>query len=234
MLPNIFPAFPSRNDFDIYASMTPAKEVGGDFYDFFMVDDDHLAMVMADVSGKGVPASLVMMSATTAIRSFALSGIGCSEILEKLNDGIKKRELSNMFITVWIGILDLKTGVLTTSSGGHEYPAIYHGDQFVLFKDRHGLVVGGYLGTKYPEETLQLKPGDIIFVYTDGVAEAQNSSEEFYGCDRLLLALNHVIEKNKEAGPKEMIEGVTEELDKFVQDAEQFDDTTMLCVKYLG
>ena len=226
--------FNINDKIEVWASMTPAKEVGGDLYDVFMIDDDHIGMCIADVSGKGVPASLVMMSATTAIRSFALSGIGCSEILEKLNNGIKKRELSNMFITVWIGILDLKTGVLTTSSGGHEYPAIYHGDQFVLFKDRHGLVVGGYLGTKYPEETLQLKPGDIIFVYTDGVAEAQNSSEEFYGCDRLLLALNHVIEKNKEAGPEDIINGVTEDLDRFVLDAEQFDDTTMLCVKYLG
>ncbi|MCR4845659.1 MAG: serine/threonine-protein phosphatase [Eubacterium sp.] len=226
--------FDINEKIEVWGSMTPAKEVGGDLYDVFMIDDDHIGMCIADVSGKGVPASLVMMSATTAIRSFALSGIGCSEILEKLNDVIKKRELSNMFITVWIGILDLKTGILTTANGGHEYPAIYHGDQFVLFKDRHGLVVGGYLGTKYPEETLQLKPGDIIYVYTDGVAEAQNPSDEFYGCDRIIDSLNRVMNENRESGPKEIIEGVTEDLDKFVQDAEQFDDTTMLCVKYLG
>ncbi|MBO5610485.1 MAG: serine/threonine-protein phosphatase [Eubacterium sp.] len=226
--------FDINDKIEVWASMNPAKEVGGDLYDVFMIDDDHIGMCIADVSGKGVPASLVMMSATTAIRSFALSGIGCSEILEKLNNVIKKRELSNMFITVWIGILDLKTGILTTANGGHEYPAIYHGDQFVLFKDRHGLVVGGYLGTKYPEETLQLKPGDMIYVYTDGVAEAQNPSDEFYGCDRIIDSLNRVMNENRESGPKEIIEGVTEDLDKFVQDAEQFDDTTMLCVKYLG
>ncbi|MCR5543218.1 MAG: PP2C family protein-serine/threonine phosphatase [Eubacterium sp.] len=223
-------------DFDIsdkvelYASMNPAKEVGGDFYDIFEIDEDHLGICIADVSGKGIPASLLMMSAMTAIRSFALSGSNPGKLLSQVNDDLVNRQISDMFVTIWIGILDLKTGILTTANAGHENPMINTTGCFEEYKDKHGFVAGGMEGMVYPEESIHLKTGDKVFVFTDGATEATNASQELYGVHRLLEAVN----SGKDLSPEEIIGNVKEKIDEFVGEAEQFDDLTMLCFKYIG
>ena len=231
MLPNIFPAFPDRKDFDIYASMTPAKEVGGDFYDFFMIDEEHLAMVMADVSGKGVPAALFMMVSMILLRNAVESGLSPAEVLKKVNEQICSNNREEMFVTVWLGILDLKTGLLTAANAGHEYPVLQQpGGAFELIKDPHGFVIGGMQGMRYKNYGLQLQPGSRIFVYTDGIPEAGGDRSELYGTDRLLGALNAAQEKS----PQEILEAVGASVQAFVGDAPQFDDLTMLCMQYFG
>ena len=231
MLPNIYPAFPERPEFDIYASMDPAKEVGGDFYDFFLVDDDHLCMVMADVSGKGVPAALFMMASKIILASNAMLGKSPAQILTDANASICSNNREEMFVTVWLGILELSTGKVTAANAGHEYPALRHaGGDFELFKDKHGFVIGGMDGVKYKQYELQLSPGDRLFLYTDGVPEATSSEKELFGTERMLNALNGV----KDAEPEDVLEGVRRAVDGFVKDAEQFDDMTMLCVQYKG
>lgn len=228
MLPSIFPAFPERKEFDLYASMDPAKEVGGDFYDFFMIDDDHLALVIADVSGKGVPAALFMMISKTIIQNFAMLGLGAAETLNRANESLCSQNKMEMFVTAWIGILELSTGKMTCSSAGHEYPAIYHDGKFELLKDKHGLVLGGFDMSKYKEYEIQLHKGDKVFVYTDGVPEATNTNFELYGTDRMIEALN----SNPEANPREVLKTVRTSVDQFVGAAEQFDDLTMACLEY--
>ncbi len=233
MLPSIFPAFPDRPEFDIYAAMHPAKEVGGDFYDFFLVDDDHLAMVMADVSGKGVPAALFMMASKILINNYAvMEGSSPARILEMVNHSICLNNAAEMFVTVWLGILELSTGRIRAANAGHEYPALRKaGGSFEFLKDAHGLVVGGMDGTRYKEYEIRLEPGDALFLYTDGVTEATNAGEEAFGPDRLLEALN----RDSETAPAETeLEIVKREIDRFVGDAPQFDDITMLCLRYLG
>ena len=231
MLPNIFPAFPDRRDFDVYASMTPAKEVGGDFYDFFMIDDDHLALVMADVSGKGVPAALFMMVSMILIRNGAKSGLTPAEVLEKVNGQICANNREEMFVTVWLGMLDLKTGKMTAANAGHEYPVLRQpGGPFELIKDPHGFVIGGLKGMRYKNYELQLQPGSRLFVYTDGIPEAGGDRSELYGTDRLLGALQPLQEKS----PQEILEAVGSSVQAFVGDAPQFDDLTMLCLQYNG
>ena len=231
MLPNIFPAFPDRKEFDLYASMNPAKEVGGDFYDFFMVDDDHLAIVIADVSGKGIPAAMFMMFSKNIVANNAMLGKSPAKALEDANNAICKNNREEMFVTVWLGILEISTGHLIAANAGHEYPALYTpGVGFELYKDKHGLVVGGMEGLKYKDYELQLKPGSKIFVYTDGVPEATNIEEELFGVDRMVEALNVM----SESDPKEIISGVRCAVDDYVKEAEQFDDLTMLCLEYKG
>lgn len=222
--------FPDDKAFKLFASMTPAREVGGDFYDFFMVDDDHLVLIIADVAGKGVPASLVMMSTITSIRSYASLIDTPSEILKNINEENCSRNNIDMFVTVWLGILDLNTGILTTSNAGHDYPAININGSFELFKDKHGFVIGGMPGMKYKDEKIQLKSGDSIFVYTDGVPEATNSEEKLFGINRMLEELN----KSPDSQPEDLINNVKASVDKFVGEADQFDDLTMLAVKYYG
>ena len=229
MLPCIFPAFPERHEFDIYATMTPAKEVGGDFYDFFLVDDDHLAMVMADVSGKGVPAALFMMISKTLIKSAAQAGLSPKEVLEKVNNQLCENNEAEMFVTVWLGILEISTGKMVCANAGHEYPAIKRKDgSFELFKDKHGFVLAGMEGTRYKEYELELAKGDAIFVYTDGVAEATNTQEELYGTDRMINALN----KQQNVSCERLLEIVHQDVDAFVAEAPQFDDITMLCLEF--
>jgi len=231
MLPNIFPAFPERTEFDIYASMDPAKEVGGDFYDFFLIDDDHLCMVMADVSGKGVPAALFMMASKIILANNAQMGKSPAQIMTDTNAAICANNKEEMFVTAWLGILELSTGKLTAANAGHEYPAIKHADGgFSLYKDKHGFVIGGMDGVKYREYELQLEPGARLFLYTDGVPEATNASNELFGTDRMLEALNI----DPTATPKTAMQNVRGAVDAFVQDAEQFDDLTMLCLEYRG
>lgn len=231
MLPCIFPAFPGREEFDIYASMEPAKEVGGDFYDFFMVDEDHLALVIADVSGKGVPAALFMVIAKTLLKNSALNGSSPKEILEKVNNQLCENNEAEMFVTVWLGILSISTGEMVCSNAGHEYPAIRRmNGEYELLRDKHGFVLAGMEGAKYREYQVKLNPGDAFFVYTDGVAEAANSSEELFGTSRMLEALN----AGKEHGCENLLGVVRDRIDFFVGDAPQFDDITMLSVLYKG
>lgn len=228
MLPCIFPAFPERGEFDIYATMTPAKEVGGDFYDFFLVDENRLAIVMADVSGKGVPAALFMMISKTLIKSAAQTGLSPGEVLEKVNNQLYESNKAEMFVTVWLGILDIGTGKLRCANAGHEYPAIRRrGGDFELFRDAHGFVLAGMENTKYKEYELQLFEGDVIFVYTDGVTEAADAEYKLYGTEGMLQALNG----KKDIWGKELLEAVHKGIARFVGDAPQFDDITMLSLR---
>ena len=228
MLPSIFPPFPNRDEFEIYASMTPAKEVGGDFYDFFLVDEDHLAMVIADVSGKGVPAAMFMMISKTLLKSAAQSGLSPKAILEKVNNQLCENNDAEMFVTVWIGILEISTGKLVCANAGHEYPAIMRrGGSFELYKDKHGFVLAGMEGSKYREYELVLSAGDRLFVYTDGVAEATDINNNLYGTDRMINALN----KAKDLSSRELLESLHKDIDSFVGLADQFDDITMLSIQ---
>ena len=231
MLPRIFPPFPERKEFDIYATMTPAKEVGGDFYDFFLIDDDHLALVMADVSGKGVPAALFMVNAKTQIkyRSLMDKNFSPADILHDVNNQLCEGNDENYFVTVWLAIVEISTGKVTTVNAGHEHPAIKRAGgayEFDIYK--HSPAVAVMEDLKFSEHEFRLNPGDSIFVYTDGVAEATNSATELYGADRMLEALN----KMPDANAKELLENVKKDIDEFVEDSPQFDDITMLCFKW--
>ena len=231
MLPHVFPPFPDRTDFDLYASMDPAKEVGGDFYDYFLVDGDHLGLMIADVSGKGIPAALFMMASKIILQSVAMLGGSPGEILTKTNEAICSSNEALMFVTVWVGILEASTGRLTCANAGHEYPVIKRKDGgFALYKDRHGFVLGGMDGIVYKEYEIQLEPGDKLFVYTDGVPEATNLEKEMFGTERMLAALN----ERPDDAPQDVLKNVRRAVDDFVRGAEQFDDLTMLCLEYKG
>ncbi|MBQ6478038.1 MAG: SpoIIE family protein phosphatase [Erysipelotrichaceae bacterium] len=231
MLPHIFPPFPDRKEFEIYALMDPAKGVGGDFYDFFMIDEDHLCMVMADVSGKGIPGALFMMVSKIILQTYAKTGISPAEILNKTNETICSNNQAQMFVTVWIGILEISTGILTAANAGHEYPIVKSPEgQFELMKDKHDFVVGGMEGIKYHEYRLDLHAGSKLFLYTDGIPEASDIENKMFGTDRLIDALNI----DQDASPDQIIGNVAEAVGKFVKEAEQFDDLTMLCFEYKG
>ena len=230
-LPTVFPPFPERHEFDIYASMEPAREVGGDFYDFFLIDDDHLYMAIADVSGKGIPAALFMMVSRIVLAHNARLGRSPGEILEETNTGLCDHNEEEMFVTVWVGILEISTGRLTAANAGHEYPVLKKPDgSFALLKDRHGLVLGAMEGSRYREYELILEPGTKLFLYTDGVPEATDAESRLFGSERMLAALN----EDPEATPETVLKNVRRAVDGFVQDAEQFDDLTMMCLEYSG
>ena len=230
-LPRLFPAFPSRKEFDLFASMTPAKEVGGDFYDFFLVDDDHIALVMADVSGKGVPAALFMMIARVLIKSHMQNGETPAQTLINVNDQLCEGNDAHLFVTVWLALLDIKTGEGVAVNAGHEHPAIRRADgSYELDIYKHSPAVAACKGIKYKEHGFKLNPGDSLFVYTDGVPEATNSKDELMGNDRMLEALN----KDPDAEPKTILSNVMDGIDSFIKGAEQFDDITMMCLKYNG
>ena len=231
MLPNEFPPFPDRKEIDLYAIMTPAKEVGGDFYDFFFVDDDHLALVVADVSGKGVPAAMFMVMAKGMIQTQAMTGYTPASVLSDVNNLIYANNREKMFVTAWLGILELSTGKLVAANAGHEYPIIKRPDgPFELLKDKHGFVLGGKQNMKYFDCELMLAPGSQVFVCTDGLTEATNGDLDLFGRDRAVDALNGA------AGctPEELLRAVNAAVDEFVGDEEQFDDLTMLCIEYRG
>lgn len=230
MLPH---EFPQREDFALYASMNPAKEVGGDFYDFFFIDDDHLALVIADVSGKGVPAALFMVIAKTIIKNRALSekALSPAQILHEANDQLCEGNDAGLFVTAWMGILDLNTGIVTAANAGHEFPAVRQpGKDFEFVKDKHGLVLAGIEGSTYTDYEIALEKGATLFVYTDGVPEATNAANELFEFERTVKALN----VNPAAEPKDLLGIVRGEVDKFVGDAPQFDDLTMLAIKFNG
>ncbi len=230
MLPYIYPAFPDRSDFDIYATMTPAKEVGGDFYDFFLLDSDHLGIVMADVSGKGVPAALFMMMSKILINNYAVQGNSPGKALEMTNETICRHNEDEMFVTVWFGVLEISTGKITAANAGHERPIMRKvGGEFRVIDDTHGFVIGAMKGLKYKEYEIMLEKGGTLFLYTDGAPEATRADEEVFGNERLLRALN----ANCDCGVRDLLPKVKEEIDKFVGDADQFDDLTMLAVQLL-
>jgi len=229
MLPCIFPAFPERKEFDIYATMEPAKEVGGDFYDFFMVDDTHLAIVMADVSGKGVPAALFMVIGKTLIKDHTTPGRDLGKVFTDVNRLLCESNSEELFITAFEGVLDLVTGEFVYVNAGHEMPFICKaGGDFEPYKIRAAFVLAGMEGMKYRAGSMMLEPGDKIFQYTDGVTEATNLQNGLYGMDRLGAILNKV----KNGTPNDILPAVKKDIDEFVGEADQFDDITMLCLEY--
>ena len=228
MLPCIFPAFPERDEFEVYATMTPAKEVGGDFYDFFMVDDRHLAVVMADVSGKGVPAALFMVIGKTLIKDHTQPGRDLGEVFSEVNDLLCESNSEGLFITAFEGVLDLVTGEFNFVNAGHEMPYIYRNDTFEPYKIKPGFVLAGMEGMRYKSGSMVLEPGDKLFQYTDGVTEATDADNQLYGMNRLSDVLNRA----KTQTPEAILDAVKQDIDRFVGDASQFDDITMLCLEY--
>ncbi|MBQ7173940.1 MAG: PP2C family protein-serine/threonine phosphatase [Lachnospiraceae bacterium] len=231
MLPAKFPAFPDRNEFDLFASMQPAKEVGGDFYDFFLIDSDHLGLVIADVSGKGIPAALFMMVSKTLVKNQLMSGADPAAALERVNLQLYERNSSMMFVSVWAAVLEISTGRGLSCNAGHENPGLRReGRGFELLKYRHGMVLGATRDATYENREFELRPGDCVFVYTDGVPEAANTTNVLFGTDRLQKTLN----EDAGAAPEELIRRVHAAVSAFADSAPQFDDITMLCVKYNG
>ncbi|MDD6057168.1 MAG: PP2C family protein-serine/threonine phosphatase [Clostridiales bacterium] len=231
MLPGIFPAFPERKEFEIYATMNPAKEIGGDFYDFFMVDDRHLAVVMADVSGKGVPAALFMVIGKTLIKDHTQPERSLGEVFASVNNLLCDSNKEGLFITAFEGVLDLVTGDFSYVNAGHEVPYMCKGGQgFEPYKVKPGFVLAGMEDMSYTEGNVRLEPGDKIFLYTDGVPEATNAAEKLYGKERLY----HILNCNKEVPPQALLAKVKDDVDRFVGEAAQFDDITMLCLEYRG
>lgn len=230
-LPQKFPPYPDRKEFEIFASMKPAKEVAGDFYDFFFVDPDHFVTLIADVSGKGFPAALFMMRSKTVIRSVAERGLPPAEILEKVNLTLREGNDKNMFVTVWIGIIDLKTGIMKCANGGHEYPFVRKADgRYEMVKDPHCPILGLMENIRPKEYELKLEAGDSLFVYTDGIPETFDVKEEGFGLERLDVALNEA----GDADMEETLSHVTKKVHDFMGEAEQFDDITMLGFRYFG
>ena len=228
MLPTEFPV---RPELTLFASMDPAKEVGGDFYDFFFIDEEHLGLVIADVSGKGVPAALFMMMSKILLKNHAMSGLSPAEVLNRTNLGICENNRNNMFVTVWFGVLDIATGHVTAANAGHEYPMIRKPDGgFEIMKDRHGFVLGALRRKRYTEYEFDIEPGGTLFVYTDGAAEATDRDNRLFGTERMLGALN----LEPAASPEVLLGNMKSAIDGFVGEAPQFDDLTMLCIKYNG
>ncbi len=226
-LPSVFPPYPNRKDFEIYAQMITAKEVGGDFYDFYMLGDSTLAFLIADVSGKGIPAAMFMMQAKTIIKDLAESGLELSEIFTTANKKLCENNDAGMFVTAWMGILDLTTGLLKFVNAGHNPPLVKQADgEFTYLKARSGMVLAGMDGVKYRLNEIQLSPGDQIFLYTDGVTEATDKNNQLYGEERLLETVNGNFIKDT----KKLCDAVKTDVDTFVGDAPQFDDITMLSV----
>ncbi len=228
ILPCIFPAFPDRKEFNIHAAMTPAKEVGGDFYDFFMIDERHLAIVVADVSGKGVPAALFMVIGKTLIKDHSQNGKELGQVFTDVNNLLCESNSEDLFITAFEGVLDLVTGEFSYVNAGHEMPFLLQGGRFDAVRIKPGFVLAGVEDMQYKAGTIMMHPGDKIFQYTDGVTEATNQNNQLFGMERLSESLNRV----KDETPEEIIESVKRDIDAFVGDAPQFDDITMLCLDY--
>lgn len=227
-LPSVFPPYPNRKEFSIYAAMDTAKEVGGDFYDFYLLDQDHLAFLIADVSGKGIPAAMFMMTAKTQIKSFAESGLAVDEIFTRANAKLCENNDAGMFVTAWMGILDVRTGQLQFADAGHNPPVLRReGGEFEYLRTRPNLILAGMEGVNYRRHELWLKPGDELYLYTDGVTEAQDKDGRLFGEDRLLTALN----EKKGLTVEEICRKVRADVDAFVGEADQFDDITMLSIR---
>lgn len=228
-LPSVFPPYPNRTDFDIYAQMHAAKEVGGDFYDFYLLGKDKFAFLIADVSGKGIPAAMFMMTSKTLIKSLVESGIEPSEAFTQANNKLCENNDAGMFVTAWLGILDLNTGLLKYVNAGHNPPLIKrNGGYFEYICSKPNFFLAGMENIKYQTNEIQLSSGDEIFLYTDGVTEATDISKELFGEDRLIESLN----ENDNLSVEQLCNKVKSNVDKFVGNALQFDDITMLAVKF--
>lgn len=228
-LPSVFPPYPNRKEFDIWACMHTAKEVGGDFYDFYFVDEQTLVFLIADVSGKGIPAAMFMMTAKTLLKSYAESGMDAAQVLTQANNKLCEGNDAGMFVTVWMGYLNTRTGEVTYANAGHNPPLIRHADGSVEFvRSRPGLVLAGMEGIRYRANSIQLEPGDMLYLYTDGVTEATNADNNLYGENRLLAILEHHTNGDVHA----VCENVKADVDAFVGEAPQFDDITMLSLRY--
>ena len=237
-LPTVFPPFPERKEFELYASMNAAKEVGGDFYDFYMLNNDTLGFLIADVSGKSIPGAMFMMTAKTVIKSLAESGLPPAEVFTLANEKLCEGNEAEMFVTAWLGYLDLKTGVVHVANAGHNPPVLIRDGKadYVILKP--SLMLAGMDGVRYKEQTVQLQKGDILYLYTDGVTEAMNTAEELYGEDRLQSLLSFGENYPEPSADNGIVEPVcsmvSEDLAKYTAGAEQSDDITMLCIRYLG
>ena len=230
-LPDVFPPFPEKKEVSLYASLTPALAIGGDFYDFFLIDENHLALVIADASGEGMPASLFMMTAKVLIKNQLRGGANPARALEEVNAQLSERNLSMSFVTAWVAVLELSTGKVTACNAGHTYPGIRRaGGGFVLSKYKHDVMMGVYKKVKYHAHIFELQPGDCLFVFTDGVTQAAGTGSERFGEERLIEVLN----SHADAEPEELICKVNGAIDRFTAGAAQFDDITMLCLKYKG
>lgn len=229
MLPCIFPAFPEHQEFDVYATMTPAKEVGGDFYDFFMTDETHLAVVVSDVSGKGVPAALFMVIAKTLIKNYAQMGMPPGEVFTTVNQLLCDGNDAGLFVTSWLGILDLITGNLTYANAGHNPPLLKRGEgDFEYLKARPAFVLAGMEGMKYRQNEITMQIGDRLFLYTDGVTEATDTSKQLYGEERLRQFMN----RHSQDTATRVLHELKDDIDRFVGEAPQFDDITMLMLDF--
>ncbi len=231
MLPAPEPLMAGQDAFEISAMMIPAKEVGGDFYDFFLVDENRLGLVMADVSGKGVPAALFMVIAKTLLKNRAQMGDSPAQVLANVNEQLCEGNEAGLFVTVWLAVFDLKTGRGIAANAGHEHPILRRADSvYELVKYRHSPAVAAMEGIRFREHEFELYPGDSLYVYTDGVTEATDAENRLFGTERVVEALN----RNPDAAPKEALLAVKSGIDRFIGDAPQFDDITMLCLHYRG
>ena len=231
MLPNVFPAFPGRKEFELYANLTPSKEVGGDFYDFFLLDDDRLALVVADVSDKGIPAELTMVVTKTIIKNQALAGKSPTEIMEETNRQLHESNGGNMTVKAWFGILEISTGNLRSVNAGHDSPAYCPPrGAFGILQERKGMPLATMKDTRYEENRLALKPGGGLFVYADGVIEAANAENEAFGVGRMLDTLN----EDAASRPVQTVRRMNKRMGGFVRDTPQEDDITMLSLTYFG
>ena len=228
-LPSVFPPYPNRKDFSIFASMDAAKEVGGDFYDFYLLDENHLAFLVADVSGKGIPGAMFMMTSKTLIKSYAESGLAVNDIFTQVNAQLCENNEADMFVTAWMGILNLESGLVRYANAGHNPPLVRHKDgSYEYLKGRANFVLAGMEGLRYKEQQLQLQPGDEIYLYTDGVTEAHDSNKQLFGEERLRASLNETAGMTTD----EICKKVKKDVDVFQGEAEQFDDITMLCIHW--
>lgn len=228
-LPSTFPAYPNQSSFDIYACMFAAKEVGGDFYDFYRIDKNRFAFLVADVSGKGIPAAMFMMEAKTLIKSFAEKRLPVNEILEHVNEKLCENNEAGMFVTAWMGIIDLTTGVLEYANAGHNPPLIYDGNEFTYLKSRPGFVLAGMEGMKYRLNQITLNPNSKIVLYTDGVTEAIDINNNMYGEEKLKTFLN----TNKDLSCSDLMNQLKNDIDEFSGEAPQFDDITLLMFDFI-
>lgn len=229
MLPNVFPPFPDHVEFDIYASMTPAKEVGGDFYDFFMIDDTHVAIIVGDVSGKGVPAALFMVTTKTLLRDHSQLGLTPAEVFTRVNNLLCETNKAEFFVTAWMGIIDIKNGKLTYVNAGHNQPLIKHKNgSYEFLSKRTGFVLAGIEHSRYQQAEMDIVEGDRLFLYTDGVTETTSNKKELFGNDRLREFLNN----QNDAPIKELTDNLLRSLNAFSYGTEQFDDITMLIFEY--
>ena len=231
ILPNTFPAFPDRREFEVFAAMDPTQEIGGDFYDFFLIDDDHLAMTVGDVSGKGIPAALFMVMVKTLVKNRAVQGFSPAEVLQSVSEQLLEGNQADMFATIWFAVLELSTGRGIAANAGHEHPALRHeGEKFELQVYRHSPPIGAIEGVRFRDHGFQLVPGDTLFVYTDGAADAINAQEEPFGTARVLDALN----REPGASPSVLLQTVKTDIDSFIGSYPKIDDVTMMVLKYYG